>query len=162
MFCCVFHRWDIKGVLQKGPYPLSLRMADRALLAGYPQCKVYVLILKYELILLFSYHCQCSNVPSLLFQLTARGDLPANAAAVFDVLVQFLCVEHMDYALELGLQGQSLDLYHMKARTHLTNNFSITVHIWWQSHCAIIQFVVSHEITTNDGLSWYHGMCQIL
>ena len=28
---------DIKGILPKGPYPPCLRMADRALLAGYPQ-----------------------------------------------------------------------------------------------------------------------------
>ena len=28
---------DIEGVLTKGPYPPCLRMADRALLAGYPR-----------------------------------------------------------------------------------------------------------------------------
>ena len=28
---------DIEGILPKGPYPPCLRMADRALLAGYPQ-----------------------------------------------------------------------------------------------------------------------------
>ena len=27
----------IEGILSKGPYPLCLRMADRALLAGYPR-----------------------------------------------------------------------------------------------------------------------------
>jgi hypothetical protein len=32
-------------------------------------------------------------------------DLPNNALSVFDILLQYLCVEHIDYALELGLQG---------------------------------------------------------
>ena len=32
----------IEGILPKGPYPPCLRMADRALLAGYPQCLVSV------------------------------------------------------------------------------------------------------------------------
>ena len=31
---------DIDGILPKGPYPPCLRMADRALVAGYPQQKV--------------------------------------------------------------------------------------------------------------------------
>ena len=29
--------WCIEGILPKGPYPPCLRMADRALLAGYPR-----------------------------------------------------------------------------------------------------------------------------
>ena len=28
----------VEGILPKGPYPPCLRMADRALLAGYPRC----------------------------------------------------------------------------------------------------------------------------
>ena len=28
---------DIKGIVPKGPFPPCLRMADRALLAGYPR-----------------------------------------------------------------------------------------------------------------------------
>ena len=28
--------------------------------------------------------------------------LPLNALMIFDVMTQFLCVEHIDYALELG------------------------------------------------------------
>ena len=38
-------------------------------------------------------------------QLSSRGDLPNNATQIFDILVQYLLVEHMEYALELGLQG---------------------------------------------------------
>ena len=34
---CVGPRLDIDGILPKGPYPACLRMADRALLAGYPR-----------------------------------------------------------------------------------------------------------------------------
>ena len=30
---------DVEGILPKGPYPPCLRMADRALLAGYPRCR---------------------------------------------------------------------------------------------------------------------------
>ena len=39
-------------------------------------------------------------------QLSARSDLPENATKIFDLLVQFLVTEHIDYALELGLQGE--------------------------------------------------------
>ena len=31
---------DIEGILPKGPYPPCLRMADKALLAGYPRSDV--------------------------------------------------------------------------------------------------------------------------
>ncbi|XP_076314022.1 exocyst complex component Sec10 isoform X1 [Tachypleus tridentatus] len=37
--------------------------------------------------------------------LSRQSDLPANAVQIFDILLQYLCVEHIDYALELGLQG---------------------------------------------------------
>lgn len=39
------------------------------------------------------------------FQLSSRIDLPNNATLIFDILVQYLLIEHMEYALELGLQG---------------------------------------------------------
>ena len=35
--CGVFHWEHIDSILPKGPYPPCLRMADRALLAGYPR-----------------------------------------------------------------------------------------------------------------------------
>ena len=34
---CVFHTPEFDGILPKGPYPPCLRMAARALLAGYPR-----------------------------------------------------------------------------------------------------------------------------
>lgn len=37
--------------------------------------------------------------------LSRQSDLPGNSAQILDILFQFLCVEHIDYALELGLQG---------------------------------------------------------
>lgn len=37
--------------------------------------------------------------------LSQPSDLPANAAQIFDVLLHYLINEHVDYALELGLQG---------------------------------------------------------
>ena len=35
-----FFVWEpyVDGILPNGPYPPCLRMADRALLAGYPRC----------------------------------------------------------------------------------------------------------------------------
>ena len=32
---------QIEGILPKGPYPRCLRMADRALLAGYPRYNIF-------------------------------------------------------------------------------------------------------------------------
>jgi len=40
------------------------------------------------------------------FQLSNKMDVATNASKIFDLLIQYLCVEHIDYAIELGLQGQ--------------------------------------------------------
>lgn len=40
-----------------------------------------------------------------LLQLSSSSDMPSNAVQVLDVLIQYLVVEHIDYAVELGLQG---------------------------------------------------------
>ena len=46
---------DIEGILPKGPYPPCLRMADRALLAGYPRYHGYTI--RQEVIGLFPKRC---------------------------------------------------------------------------------------------------------
>ncbi|XP_023401965.1 exocyst complex component 5 isoform X2 [Loxodonta africana] len=38
-------------------------------------------------------------------RLSDPSDLPRNAFRVFTILVEFLCIEHIDYALETGLAG---------------------------------------------------------
>uniref|UniRef100_A0A4X2LEI8 Exocyst complex component 5 n=1 Tax=Vombatus ursinus TaxID=29139 RepID=A0A4X2LEI8_VOMUR len=38
-------------------------------------------------------------------RLSDPSDLPRNAFRIFTVLVEFLCIEHIDYALETGLAG---------------------------------------------------------
>lgn len=38
-------------------------------------------------------------------QLSDPSDLPKNAFSIFLLLVDHLCVEHIDYALEIGLSG---------------------------------------------------------
>lgn len=40
-------------------------------------------------------------------QLSDPSDLPKNAFSIFLLLVDHLCVEHIDYALEIGLSGRS-------------------------------------------------------
>lgn len=40
-------------------------------------------------------------------QLSDPSDLPKNAFSIFLLLVDHLCVEHIDYALEIGLSGKS-------------------------------------------------------
>ncbi|XP_074649978.1 exocyst complex component 5-like [Tubulanus polymorphus] len=37
--------------------------------------------------------------------LSSQSNLPKNAMKIFEILVQFLITDHIDYALELGLQG---------------------------------------------------------
>ena len=37
MACGIYENTQFEGILPKGPYPPCLRMADRALLAGYPR-----------------------------------------------------------------------------------------------------------------------------
>ena len=40
-------------------------------------------------------------------QLSDPSDLPKNAFSIFLLLVEHLCVDHIDYALEIGLSGKS-------------------------------------------------------
>ena len=40
-------------------------------------------------------------------QLSDPSDLPKNAYSIFLLLVEHLCVDHIDYALEIGLSGTS-------------------------------------------------------
>lgn len=40
-------------------------------------------------------------------QLSDPSDLPKNAYSIFLLLVEHLCVDHIDYALEIGLSGIS-------------------------------------------------------
>uniref|UniRef100_A0A8C9F8U0 Exocyst complex component 5 n=1 Tax=Pavo cristatus TaxID=9049 RepID=A0A8C9F8U0_PAVCR len=42
---------------------------------------------------------------SFSFKLSDPSDLPKNAFRIFSMLVEFLCTEHIDYALETGLAG---------------------------------------------------------
>ncbi|XP_070578409.1 exocyst complex component 5-like [Ptychodera flava] len=37
--------------------------------------------------------------------LSSQSELPNNAASIFSILVENLCYEHIDYALDIGLQG---------------------------------------------------------
>lgn len=45
-----------------------------------------------------------SNVFDVL-QLSDPSDLSKNAFSIFLLLVEHLCVDHIDYALEIGLAG---------------------------------------------------------
>ena len=40
------------------------------------------------------------------WQLSNKMDVATNASKIFELLIQYLCVEHIDYAIELGLQGE--------------------------------------------------------
>ena len=40
------------------------------------------------------------------FQLSSSSDMASNAVQILDVLIQHLVTEHIDYAVELGLQGR--------------------------------------------------------
>ena len=42
------------------------------------------------------------------FQLSGSSDVAANALKILDVLIKYLVTEHIDYAIELGLQGKIL------------------------------------------------------
>ena len=45
-------------------------------------------------------------------KLSDPSDLPRNAFRIFTILVEFLCIEHIDYALETGLAGKKIYLYY--------------------------------------------------
>ena len=41
------------------------------------------------------------------FQLSGTSDVAPNAVKILDVLIKYLVSEHIDYAIEVGLQGRS-------------------------------------------------------
>lgn len=59
-----------------------------------------------------------------LTQLSDPSDLPKNAFSIFLLLVEHLCVEHIDYALEIGLSGTSSSP--VCKRRHVFLNFFVT------------------------------------
>ena len=71
---------------------------------------IHVSVGESELIF-FTYTPPSRCIYVLLFQLSGRLDLASNATKIFELLVHFLCVEHIDYALELGLQGIFYEKY---------------------------------------------------
>ena len=50
-------------------------------------------------------------------QLSYSSDLSVNAVKVFEVLVNYLVTEHIDYAVELGLLGETVGLSHSHTQT---------------------------------------------
>lgn len=51
---------------------------------------------------------ELNTFPAFVFgfsKLSDPSDLPKNAFSIFLLLVEHLCVEHIDYALEIGLSG---------------------------------------------------------
>ena len=41
------------------------------------------------------------------FQLSGTSDVASNAVKILDVLIKYLVSEHIDYAIEIGLQGRN-------------------------------------------------------
>ena len=41
----------------------------------------------------------------LCLQLSTQSTLSTHAIKIFDILTEYLCQEHIEYALEIGLQG---------------------------------------------------------
>lgn len=59
--------------------------------------------------------CPCLKTPKSVFylifpssQLSKPTDLSDNACQILDILITYLCNEHIDYALELALQAMPL------------------------------------------------------
>jgi len=50
------------------------------------------------------------SVAFVHWQLCKGSEVANSAAKIFELLVQFLCVDHIDYAVELGLQGENLSV----------------------------------------------------
>lgn len=79
----------------------STSAASKAQFCRLPTCLTYF-------IYLFSAVSEtCANLNSCLYiqQLCTANELPGITTSLLDVLIQHLLVEHVDYALDLGLQS---------------------------------------------------------
>lgn len=68
----------------------------------------------------------------LVWQLSDPSDLPKNAFSIFLLLVEHLCVEHIDYALEIGLSGTCDGAVFTLSYHVFWLILSPTHWIWWQ------------------------------
>lgn len=66
-------------------------------------CAQYSFAVQYSILL---YKEKPEHVHLFCWQLSNKMDVATNASKIFELLIQYLCVEHIDYAIELGLQGQ--------------------------------------------------------
>lgn len=57
------------------------------------------------------------KMPFPFIQISSQSDLPSNAVRILETLIQYLVIEHIDYAVELGLQGETST--HFKPMTSL-------------------------------------------
>jgi len=69
--------------------------------------------------------------------LSNKLDVATNASKIFELLIQYLCVEHIDYAIELGLQGQ----YHVGGEIY-RQELSI---VFLNANSNIIQWYMLHD-----------------
>ena len=98
----------IDGILPKGPYPSCLRMADRALLAGYTR---YI----FSSVYLFTDVFQRAPFGSSMGDVqTSRTSTPVQTTAtIFDKVVQRLyvrTVQYIPYNMLTGLLGTILGM----------------------------------------------------
>lgn len=91
-------------------------------LAGVPLCQIFSMILSVDGVVFFSSfdkqetHKMCTFLSFasaslhlcflISLQLSYSSDLSVNAVKIFEVLVNYLVTEHIDYAVELGLLGK--------------------------------------------------------
>ena len=47
-----------------------------------------------------------STLLNNIFQLSGSSDVATNAVKILDVLIRYLVTEHIDYSIEIGLQGR--------------------------------------------------------
>lgn len=102
-------------------------------------------------------------------KLSDPSDLPKNAFRIFSMLVEFLCTEHIDYALETGLAGEynifwTLHLVDLFVQTNFTDRclalligFVQNILAKWNSVCVFgSQLLISSEVLLLLG-EFMHG-----
>ena len=141
--------YQIEGILPKGPYPPCLRMADRALLAGYPQNMQHVFVELCSSVVVPLFLVDPYDLLTHIFQgcLTGTGAiiwLPCASAIILkDIKMDkyqtlktqqsesyaYLLVYVVTVSFYSFMNSVGLNCHH---NLHISHCWETAIYMWWQ------------------------------
>lgn len=88
------------------------------------------------------------------YQLSSRHDMAGNASRIFDLLIKYLCIEHVNYAMEIGLLGM------LKSVSQTLSNALVTLLKHWVTRKVWCVGIPLGEPRVEPETHFLTAMCQ--